>query len=82
MRPLLQYTDHVIICMHCCLRYCTWIYSQATYVTGPTKIGHVGTNYTPSHNRTYLSVEIEYLHSVTVVIKSMNCLISVKNMWP
>ena len=27
---------------------------------------HVGTNYTPSHNRTYLSVGIGYLHSITI----------------
>ena len=29
------------------------------YVTGPAKIGHVGTNYTPSHNMSYLSIGIE-----------------------
>ena len=36
------------------------------YVTGPVKIGHVGTNYTPSHNRTYLNAGIGYLHSITI----------------
>ena len=38
-------------------------------MTGPAKIGHVGTNYIPSYNRPYLSNGIEYLHSVTCIIK-------------
>ena len=38
-------------------------------MTGPTKIRHVGTKYTLSHNREYLSTGIEYLHSATL---SMN----------
>ena len=44
-----------------------------TYVTGPAKIGHVGTNYTLSHNGSYLSTGIEYLHSITCIIKPINC---------
>ena len=34
-------------------------------VTGPAKLG---TDYTPSHNRRYLSAGIECLHSVTIII--------------
>ena len=41
-------------------------------VTRPAKIGHVGTNYTPSHNRSYLSTGTEYLHSVTCIINQLN----------
>ena len=39
------------------------------FVTGPAKIGHAGPNYTLSHNDSYLSTIIEYLHSITCVIK-------------
>ena len=38
-------------------------------VTGPAKTGHLGTNYTPSLYRSYLSTETEYLHSVTCIIQ-------------
>ena len=31
------------------------------FVTGPTKIGHVVTNYILSHNRMYLSTGVKYL---------------------
>ena len=44
------------------------------YVTGPAKIGHVGTNYTLSHNREYLSTGVEYLHSGTFGIKPIDYL--------
>ena len=44
-------------------------------MTGPAKTGHVGTNYTPSHYRLYFSVETEYLHSVTCIIKPNKCLL-------
>ena len=46
----------------CCNSY------VSLYVTGPAKTGHVGTNYTPSHNRSYLSIGIKYFHSVTCII--------------
>ena len=36
---------------------------------GPVKVRYVGTNYTPSHNRSYLSIGIEYLLSVTHIIQ-------------
>ena len=43
-------------------------------MTGPAKTGHVRTNYTPSHYRLYFSVETEYLHYVTCIIKN-KCLL-------
>ena len=49
------------------------------YVTGLAKTGHVGTNYTPSHNRLYLSTRMEYLYFVTCIIKPCNCLICAEN---
>ena len=49
------------------------------YHIGPAKIGHVGTNYTPSHNISYLSIGIEYFHSVTCIVKPTKCLISAEN---
>ena len=48
-------------------------------VTGPAKIGQVGTNYTPSHTITYLSTGIEYLHSVTCILKLTKCVIGAEN---
>ena len=48
-------------------------------MTGPTKIGYVGTNYTLSHNMSYLSTEVEYFHSVTCIVKPTKCLISAEN---
>ena len=47
--------------------------------TGPVKIGHVGTNYTPPHNISCLSTGIEYFYSVTCILKPTKSLISV---WP
>ena len=41
-----------------------------TIVTGPVKIWHVGTNYTPLHNISYRSTGIEYFHCVTCSLKS------------
>jgi len=41
------------------------------------KTGLVGTNYTTSHNRPFLSTATEYLWSVTCSIKSIKCLIRV-----
>ena len=49
------------------------------FVTGPAKRGHVGTNYIPSHYKSYLSSGIKYLHSVTCIIKPIRCLISDEN---
>ena len=49
------------------------------YVTGPAKTGHVGTNYTLSLYRTYLSIGTEYLHSVTCILKSITCLLRAVN---
>ena len=46
------------------------------FVTGPLKIGHVGTNYVLLHNRTYLSTGITYLHSETCIVMPINYLIS------
>ena len=45
------------------------------YVTGPAKTGHVGTNYTPSLYRSYLSTGIVYLHSVTYIMMPGKCLL-------
>ena len=39
--------------------------TENKYVTGPAKIGHVGTNYTLSQSRSYLTNGIENLHSLT-----------------
>ena len=48
-------------------------------MTEPAKTGHVGTNYSPSHYRLYLSTGTEYLHSVTCIIKPIKCLLRVEN---
>jgi len=37
-------------------------------VTRPANIGHVGTNYTPLHNRPFLSTGTEHLYSVSSII--------------
>ena len=37
-------------------------------VTGPAKTGHVGTKYTPSFYKSYLSTEEVYFHSVTCIM--------------
>ena len=50
-----------------------------TFVTVPAKIGHVGTNYTPSHNMSCFSIGIEYFHSVTCIVKPTKCLIIDEN---
>ena len=47
-------------------------------VTRPAKTGHVGTNYTLSYYRPYLSIGTEYLHSVTCIINPIKCLLSGK----
>ena len=51
----------------------------AGYVTGPAKIGYVGTNYTPPLNISYLSIGIEYFHSVTCILTPIKGWISVEN---
>ena len=47
--------------------------------TGPAKIGHVGTNYTPLLYRSYLRTGTEYLHSVTCIVKPVKCLPRAEN---
>ena len=37
---------------------CPIFTGPVTYVTRPAKTGHVGTNYIPSHNRSYLGTGI------------------------
>ena len=49
------------------------------FVTGPAKTGHVGTNYTPSPYRSYLSIRKVYFHSVTCSIMPIKCLLRAKN---
>ena len=49
------------------------------YVTWPAKIGHVGTSYTPSLYRSYLSTGIVYLHSVTCIMMSIKCVLRAEN---
>ena len=49
------------------------------YVTGPAKIGHVGTNYILKCYSSYLSTGAEYLHSVTCIIKPTKCLLTAEN---
>ena len=39
------------------------------FVTGPAKIGHVGTRYIVSHNVLYFSSGLQHLISVTCIIK-------------
>ena len=49
------------------------------YVTRPAKTGHVGTNYTPSLYRSYLSIGNVYFHSVTCIMMPSKCLLSAEN---
>ena len=52
------------------------------YVTGHARTGHVGTNYTPSHNRSCIIwIGVNYLHSVTCVIKPIKYFSSAKIVW-
>ena len=53
-----------------------FFYLISLNVTGPAKIGHVGTNYTLSHTMPYFSTAKEYFHSVTCIVKPTKCLIS------
>jgi len=53
-------------CYHCFV-LCVDQYN----VTGVVKMGHVGTNYILSHNRSYLSSGTEYLCSVTCSTHAM-----------
>ena len=48
-------------------------------MTGPAKIGHVGTNYTLPCNISYLSTGIEYIHSVTCMLQPTTFVISAEN---
>ena len=48
-------------------------------VTRPAKTGHVGTIYTPSLYRSYLSTGIVYLHSVTCIMMPLKCLLRAEN---
>jgi len=48
-------------------------------VTGPVKTGHVSINYVPSHNKSFLRTEKEYLYSVTYRIKPIKYVIKVPN---
>ena len=52
---------------------------SSVYVTGPAKIGLVGTNYTLPHNISYLSIGIEHIYSVTYIVKLSMWLISAEN---
>ena len=52
---------------------------ESVNVTGPAKTGHVGTNYTPSLYRSYLSTGIVYLHSVTFIMMPGKCLLRAEN---
>ena len=42
--------------------------TESKYVTVPAKTGHVGTNNTLSHYRSYLSSGTKYLHSLTCIV--------------
>ena len=50
-----------------------------TIVTGPAETGHVGTNYTMSLYRSYLSAGTEYLYFVTCIIKPIKFLLDAQN---
>ena len=57
-----------------CLEYkYTVLLILSTNVTGPLKIGCVGKLHTISLNESYLSTGIQYLHSVTFVVKPDKC---------
>ena len=53
--------------------------SDKLNVTGPAKVGHVGTNYTLAHNISYFFTGIEYVQSVTVILTPTQCFISAEN---
>ena len=53
--------------------------ARSIYVTRPAKIGHVGTNYTPPRNISYLSIGMEYFYSVTCMLKPAKVLIHTEN---
>ena len=55
---------------------CPTRWRHTSFVTGPAITGHVGTNYTLSLYRSYLSTETGYLHSVTCIIKPIRCVLS------
>ena len=48
-------------------------------MTGPAKTGHVGTNYTTSLYRSYLSAGTAYLYLVTCIIKPIKFLLDAQN---
>ena len=52
---------------------------NAINVTGPAKTGHVGTNYTMSLYRSYLSAGTEYLNFVTCIIKPIQFSLDAQN---
>ena len=72
------------ICMHqsrpVVLFYLSFLLftTKTSIVTGPAKTGHVGTNYTLSHYRSYFSAGTEHLHSVTCIIKPITCSLKAK----
>ena len=66
----------IIVGLHDCVRFLQNCSHVVAYnVTGPAKTGHMGTNYTLSHNRSYHSTETEYLHFVTCIINPVKCLL-------
>ena len=56
--------------------YCIIKIMHPLFVTGPAKTGHVGTNYTMSLYRSYLSTGTEYFDSVTCIIRPNKCVLS------
>ena len=50
-----------------------------TIVTGPTKIGHVGANYTLPHNILYPIAKIGYFYFVTLMLQLTKLLRSAEN---
>jgi len=54
-------------------------YLNSSFVTGPAKTGHVGTNNTSSPLRSYLSTVAKYMRSVACTIKPNAFLLSVQN---
>ena len=51
-------------------------------VTGPAKTGHVGTNYTPSFYRSYLSIGNVFFHSVACIMILIKYLLRAENCYP
>ena len=64
LTPIILMTTDWRIAINCYLCKCMYV-----FVTGPEKTGHVGTNYTLSHKKQFLSSESRYLNSVTCIIK-------------